>query len=261
VILFGGGGGRPIMRVSAAGGMPAPVTALNRRGITHIYPVLLLDGKHFLYLLASGATDAGVYAGSLDTKPEQQSTTLLFRSQGGLAYLPSTGRILFVRDGALYAQGLNTRSLTTEGEPTVIQQQIGVDTNLLFAMASATERNLVFRSGSGEDLELTWLDRNGKSLRSLGEAGRYQVLALSRDGTRAAVSKPGASGNYDIWRSDLRSGVSTRLTFDPSYDGAPVWSPDGSRVIFLSTRGAERDSMRRLPMALEPKVCCSRALP
>jgi Tol biopolymer transport system component len=29
----------------------------------------------------------------------------------------------------------------------------------------------------------------------------------------------------------------TRLTFDPARDGAPVWSPDGTRVAFASERG------------------------
>ncbi|MBV8729603.1 MAG: serine/threonine-protein kinase, partial [Acidobacteriia bacterium] len=237
VILFGAGNGRPIMRVPATGGTATPVTALNTKGTTHVYPVFLEDRKHFLYMVYNGGSDGGIYAGSLDANPAQQSTKLLFRAQGLLTYLPSTSRVLFVRVGALYSQAFNTRNLAAEGEPIVVQQQVAVETNLLFARASVSEKNLVFRSSSGEDLELTWLDRNGKPLDTIGEAGHYtvlSVLALSRDGTRAAVSRPDASGNFDIWLIDLKTGAGTRFTFDPAYDTAPVWSSDGSRVIFLS---------------------------
>ncbi|MBV9744954.1 MAG: PD40 domain-containing protein [Acidobacteriia bacterium] len=199
--------------------------------------MFLEDRKHFLYMVYNGGSDGGIYAGSLDANPAQQSTKLLFRAQGLLTYLPSTSRVLFVRVGALYSQAFNTRNLAAEGEPIVVQQQVAVETNLLFARASVSEKNLVFRSSSGEDLELTWLDRNGKPLDTIGEAGHYtvlSVLALSRDGTRAAVSRPDASGNFDIWLIDLKTGAGTRFTFDPAYDTAPVWSSDGSRVIFLS---------------------------
>ena len=75
VILFGGNNG-PIARVPAAGGTPSPVTRVDhtRDEGNHTDPIFLPDGRHFLYLRRSGrAENAGIYVGSIDVKPEQQS--------------------------------------------------------------------------------------------------------------------------------------------------------------------------------------------
>jgi Tol biopolymer transport system component len=43
-------------------------------------------------------------------------------------------------------------------------------------------------------------------------------------------------GTNDIWLVDLARGIPSRLTFDPASDTFPVWSPDGSRVVFSSQK-------------------------
>jgi eukaryotic-like serine/threonine-protein kinase len=243
VILFGETG-NGIMRVSAAGGTPVPVTALDRarKDRIHGYPLFLPDGNHFLYIRWAGS-DLGVYSGSLDTKPDRQNANLLFKTGSSISYVPTAnsgkGRILFVRDGTLYAQTFNQGRLATEGEPQPIQQQVALNAQWLFATVSATGNDLVFRSSAGEDLQLTWLDRSGRVLGTVGEGDRYEYLVLSRDGTRSAVGKRNAAGNQDIWLMDLNTGVATRFTFD-STNNNPVWSPDGTRVIFGSLRGGMR---------------------
>jgi len=245
VIIFGAGN-RSIFRVSAAGGTATPVTALDRslKDSGHYYPTFLPDGKHFLYMRFPAANaDAGVYVGSLDSKPEQQSKTPLFTTaRASVSWAPSAdsgkGRLLYWRDNVLYARTFNNSQLTLEGEPRAIADQVGYSSGPAFAMFSASANALVYRRGASADLELTWLDRSGKALGTVGEAGRYQVLRLSPDGTRTAVAKldPGIH-NEDVWLVDLKSGANTRFTFDPANDTYPVWSPDSKRVIFESDRG------------------------
>ena len=107
---------------------------------------------------------------------------------------------------------------------------------------ACTRRNcrgvLVYRSGGGELLsQAVWFDRQGKSLGTAGEASDHYGLALSPDGTRAAISLMGqASSSMDLWLLDFARGTNTRFTFGQGSNVLPVWSPDGSRIIFTSSR-------------------------
>ena len=49
-------------------------------------------------------------------------------------------------------------------------------------------------------------------------------------------SLPGNTDNPDVWAVDIARGAFTRLTTNPSTDRTPVWSPDGSRILFSSNR-------------------------
>jgi len=84
-------------------------------------------------------------------------------------------------------------------------------------------------------LQLTWFDRRGKVLGTIGEPGFYRWAAISPDDSAAAVSYMG-NKQGDIWLYDLATGNRSRFTFDGKFHFNPVWSPDGSRIAFTSTR-------------------------
>ena len=116
VILLGGKR-RGLMRVPAQGGAPEVVTTLDarKRELDHFGPVFLPDGKRFVYVarLAQGRLQAKW--GSLDGK---ESGELPLQS-ALLQYVPP-GYLLFPREGAVFAQKLDVRSMKLAGAPWMV---------------------------------------------------------------------------------------------------------------------------------------------
>ncbi len=92
------------------------------------------------------------------------------------------------------------------------------------------------------DGHLTWFDRLGKAVGTIGDSGVYRTLTISPDGKRVAAERTDPqTQNRDIWLLDAASGATTRFTSDPGWDAFPLWSPDGSRIIFTSNRSGVYD--------------------
>src|SRR5262249_55861282 len=93
VIVFPGA--HVIQRVLAAGGQPAPITALDqsKHETEHLGPSFLPDGRHFLFLaVSSEASESAIYAASIDSKER----TRLFSSESKAVYA-APGYVLFNR--------------------------------------------------------------------------------------------------------------------------------------------------------------------
>ena len=95
---------------------------------------------------------------------------------------------------------------------------------------------LAFRSGTSQNTQLTWFDRSGKSLGSVGPPGDYVNLVLAADGKRVAFQRQGASGHRDIWQMEIDRPAPQRVTFSASDETNPLYSPDGSTIVFASDR-------------------------
>jgi Tol biopolymer transport system component len=247
-ILFGSFAAGVVMRVSAAGGTPTALTALDpaRQERNHAFPKLLPDGRHFLYFRASSTPGAsGIYVGSIDAKPSEQSTKpLLVNEALPEYYVPSpdsgTGHLLFYREGTVLAQPFNPNKLELSGDPVPIAEPVGSTASSGFFSAS-TNGVLTYVEGNGGagNTQLTWFNREGKNLGTVGEPGIFSSSALSADGRQAAVSRYDLqqARSSNLWLFDLmRGGAATRFTFDASQDVSPVFSPDGSRIVFMSLR-------------------------
>src|SRR5207245_4522515 len=75
----------------------------------------------------------------------------------------------------------------------------------------------------------------GKTLSTVGEPGTYTQVSLAPDERHVAVSLETAGANADVWVIDTaRAAITTRLTFEPTSELFPIWSPDGSRVAFTT---------------------------
>jgi Tol biopolymer transport system component len=242
-IIFGQFGG-VIMRVSAAGGVAAPVTVLDpaHGDVAHVNPRFLPDGRHFLYVSDLGV-DFAILVGSVDSKPEQQDYRRLVRAGFGAVYVPSPdpgiGQMLFVRGQTLMAQPFDARHLKIYGEPVrVLEEPVAnfLDAGLFSVSDNGT---LAYWSPGNAETQLTWFDAHGKRLGTVGNPGPYGTLSLSPDGTQAIVSKFGADSNASLWLMDLSRGTSTRFETDPPDDWPVVWAPDGRSFLFSSFRAGK----------------------
>jgi len=223
----------------------------------HFGPSFLPDGRHFVYIRRSSvSTRSATYLGSVDSRPEQQSSTRLVNSDWQPVYAPSKdpgiGYLLFVRGGTLMAQPFDNRRMELRGQPSILAERVSDNTgsgigNFSGApgggwagYSSAANDVVAFQRAPTLDRQLTWYDRAGKVLGTVGEPGIYQATALSPDGTRLAVSKRNGQA-VNIWLLDLSRDTTTRFTFSSAIDTAPVWSPDGSSIIFASNRNGPLD--------------------
>jgi len=248
-----------IMRVSPAGGIASPITTIDssRKETNHDLPSFLPDGRHFVYLRFSSLPEnSGVYIGSLDAKPADQSLKrLLAADDFPVIFVPSSdarlGQLLFVRNGTLLAQTFDAGRLELAGEPIAVAN-LGKATK--FGVFSASGYGvLVYRPITSADSQLTWFDRQGKVLGTVGEPTDYVAVALSPDGTRAAFNRgfDATDPNLSLWLLDFSKGTTTRLTFGSPHTEAPIWSPDGKRIIFASTLNGFFDLYEKLASGAE----------
>ena len=245
-IVFNTGPAGILSRVSSAGGQPSEFMR-PAQGLTgYVFPSFLPDGRHFLfYAAATSGQVAGVYVGSLDTAAESKH---LAGADSAAVYDSQSGHLLFVRQGTLLAQPFDSKTLALTGVSFPIAEHVEGGTVPGVAAFSVSGNGiLAYGIGAGiAGLQMAWFDRQGKQIEAVGPSGNYRWLDLAPDGKRVAVHRHDGSGG-DIWVTDLSRSTTSRFTFDASQENnSPIWSPDGTRVVYASFRNGKSGLYQKL---------------
>ncbi|HTS36165.1 MAG TPA: protein kinase [Candidatus Solibacter sp.] len=238
VILFTSNVWTGLSRISSSGGTVTRVTKEDpaQFQVSHRWPVFLPDGRHYLYLACnfSGYLDKNfIVLGSLDS---DEKRNLVNASTNAIYAEP--GYLLFWRDNSLVAQHFDLSTFSLSGEPHILSDAVLYLPQVNYAVFTVAAGNLVAQNGgsnSAAPSQLTWFDRTGKQLGTVGPLAVIGNPRLSPDQRRVAVNQTDLDGRHiNPWIYEIGSNVTTRLTFTNGLQEDPVWSPDGKKIVYSS---------------------------
>jgi serine/threonine protein kinase len=218
-ILLTLGNRTPIYRISDSGGTLQQVTKLDesRAENSHRWIRFLPDGRHFFFVArCSLRENNALYEGSLDSGEIRRIAQI----DSNVSYAPARdghgAMLLFARDGKLFQQAYSGSTL--EGNPSLITEvqynPISIRGDFELSLDGSL---LVTRPRFETEARLTWFDRSGKALGTLGPPGQYQEVRISPDGNRVIYNRPDDNGgNRDIWLMQIGRGIASRLTLKSS---------------------------------------------
>ena len=244
VIVFGRR--RALYQVPAGGGDPKALLEpdKSRKEQYLAWPWFLPDGKHFLYLAGNSETGKSmIQVGSLGSK----EVKAVMPAESNAMY-SAAGFLLFNRQESLMARPFDAANLEFKGDPFPVAERLGAIA-VLPGVAYAISENgvLVYRGGGRNEAQLTWFNREGRRLGTVGERGEYRQFVLSPDDKRVALERYDPKTNTrDLWLLDLATGIFSRFTSDPSNDQDAVWSPDSRALAFTSNRKGSADLYKKV---------------
>ncbi len=241
VIVFSPSSAGALLQVSANGGDTKPATTLVGAETGHRFPWFLPDGRHFLFVaLPQKSQRYDLFVGSLDGGAPK-----LIGTPESAAVYAEPGYLLFARKNTLLAQAFDARTLNVSGEPTSIGDAPAATGGLYVGgrpVSVSSTGVLEYLGDRLPDTTLQWFDRSGRPGGTLAApAGRYQGVEFAPNGRRVALARFESQSSSDLWIVDIERGDSTRFTSALGANYNPIWSFDGSQILFAADRKASRD--------------------
>jgi serine/threonine-protein kinase len=229
-----------LSRIAADGGMAEVLTTPDvEAGETdHVLPEFLPGGRTALFTITNrqGIGNSQIALLNLDT-----GTYRVLIQGGSHGRYVGSGHIVYGVAGTLRAMAFDLDSLEVRGTPVPVVDGVITKPTGAASFSVSSDGTLVYLAGDATGAfqrNLVWVDRNGREEPISAPPRNYQYPRLSPDGTRLALDS--RDEENDIWIWDFARQNLARLTFDPGFNRGPVWTPDGSRVVFSAARdGAE----------------------
>jgi Tol biopolymer transport system component len=232
--------GSGLSRVAATGGDPEILTTLDWEAgeVQHRWPQILPDGRSVLLTVA---TDKGSRVGLVSLDTGERKTLSEIADLSRARYVPS-GHLIFGQARGLRAIRFDPASGSTSGEAVSVLSDVASVPDLgnaFFAVSPAGTIVFVPGATSG-NLELVWVDRQGRTTPAVEGKASFMHPELSPDDRRIAVSAGAEVGYREIWIYDLERGT-RRLLGGGGSHSVPHWTPDGKELVFSSNAAGSWD--------------------
>ncbi len=230
--------GKKLWRISAAGGMPQALTALDsKKGEQrHVYPFFLPGAQAILFTIT---TDSGSQVAVLDIK---KGSYRVLAGNGANPKYVRTGYLTYVRSGSMLAVPFDARRAVVTGSETQVISGIGAIVGGIYGEYSFSDNGILVymtgQGGQGSKSVLGWIDRKGATQR-ISDPQSWGNGRLSPDGLQVANSINAGSLSADIWSFDVERRILTRLTFEGT-NADPIWTPDGRHIAYYGARSGNR---------------------
>ncbi len=225
-----------VARVPAGGGavehLGAPDTT--QGSVEYDWPQYLPGGKRLLIQIwhtSVGDAELGV----LDLATGEVAP--LFQAAYG-RYLPNGYLVYTTVSGTLMAVPFDGAKAKVVGAPRAIADLVQVDPFSGSGQFAVSDNGvLAYMAGGGPgSQQVVWVDRAGTQIPvDTSWVGQFGTLALSPDGRQLAITQISAEGEQ-VWVKQLPRGPLSRLTYGGAANVRPVWTRDGRRIAFVSSR-------------------------
>ncbi|MGH9387301.1 MAG: protein kinase domain-containing protein, partial [Vicinamibacterales bacterium] len=229
-----------LLQVPASGGAPTSITKpdASAKGYAHVFPQVLPGGRRVLFTVwgdTKGNAVLSLESGEWElVLPQRMFASARFDASAG-----SPGRLLVVDEtGGIRAAPFDPAHPTRTSLDASVLDNVyyDIETESLGWLAVSDTGTAVYASGNPGRTSLVWVSRDGTIESADRKQDVYREVNISPDGTKAVVRR-----HLHLWMHDLQRGTSSPLTSGDYANVLPVWSPDGTRIVFASNRVGDWD--------------------
>jgi Tol biopolymer transport system component len=224
-----------LQQMPEAGGAPGPLTRLEVGEVSHRWPEFLPGGKEVLFVASTSSfnwTNSKVAVQSMGTGGRQNLI-----QAGTQPHYASTGHLVYAQGSTLMAVPFDPVQLAVTGAAVPVVEDVShAPTTGAAQYSISATGSLVYVPGGvhADQRKLVWVARNGTEQPAAAPARAYMFPRISPDGRRVAVGI--TEHETQLWLYDFSRETLTRFTFEGIVNLNAVWTPDGKRITFQSTK-------------------------
>ena len=225
-----------MIAVPATGGVTVPVARDDSAGLRfgQRWPVMLPDGKVIAY--ASGNSSSAAPRLSVITIGSGKIAD--FDPLVAMPLGVVGDQFVYVSpSGGLMAVPFDNSAHRPVGDPVQLDDGVLVDPTAGAKASLSPSGTLAYLRGRAQFQPVMLSAGSSAPVPLIREPATYSTPRFSPDGGRVAITVFGATAT-DVWIYNIARNTFTRLTTE-GLNIRPEWTPDGRRVVFISTRAGK----------------------